>query len=91
MSTSMTTIREGLENPENLSNKERSIAIAYGLLNFDGTVSELGSKLLQKDSEAYEIVKSRIEKFWLVERCEPDWVTKLVHKKYPRVFGYGYK
>ena len=87
----MTTVREGLENPEKLSNKERSIAMAYGLLNFDGTLSELGSKLLHKDSEAYEIVKSRITKFWQAENCRPDWVTKIVAKPYPRVFGYGYK
>lgn len=87
----MTTIRKGLESPFELSKYEAEIAVSYGLLNKDRTVTELGRKLLLKDEEAFKEVKLRVGAFWSKVKHEPDWVTKPVYKKYPRVFGHGYK
>lgn len=85
----MTTVREALENPTELSDYEFSIAIERGLVNKDRTITVLGTRLLNKEPGAYAELKAKLDK--LYEDKFPDFVTQPVHKKYPRVFGYGYK
>ena len=85
----MATVREGLENPEKLSNYELSIAVERGLVNKDRTITDLGTRLLNNDQEAYSELKAKLDKIY--EAKYPDWVNPPFYKKYPRVFGYGYK